>query len=57
MGMPHAWVEPPAGQSPLKVCSVCGERRTPPYDSDECTGSRDGVSNEVRTLDEYDPIT
>jgi hypothetical protein len=52
----HSWSEPPAGQSPMQVCSVCGERRMPPYDTEECTGSPDGVSNEVRTLSDYEPI-
>jgi hypothetical protein len=49
----HQWTAPPAGQSPLHVCSVCGNRKTTPYDQEECFGF-DHV--EIKTLDDYDPI-
>jgi len=54
-GNPHMWKVPPAGQSPLPVCTVCGERKTAPYETEPCAG-HGGATNEVRTLDEYEPF-
>lgn len=57
----HQWVKPPAGQSGLPLCSVCGARQTPdiqhPDHPDSGCGGRaqDGVAQAYHAS-EYDPI-
>jgi len=52
--MNHAWGEPLPGSGSMKVCKMCGEKKTSYTDRAECVGRpATGISE---TTHDYEPI-